>query len=67
MAPSIVRLSAGSADAMAEPSLRVAEPSLRQLPREDLSEILREAGLPRGFALDWLIDRLEPPAARHPG
>jgi len=31
------------------------------LPREDLEEILREAGLPLTFALDWLLDRLEPP------
>ncbi|MEE4117826.1 MAG: hypothetical protein V2I65_02300 [Paracoccaceae bacterium] len=37
----------------------------RSLPRDDLAEILREAGLPRGFALDWLIDRVEP-AARAP-
>lgn len=34
----------------------------RCLPRDDLAEILREAGLPRGFALDWLIDRVEPAA-----
>jgi hypothetical protein len=35
------------------------------LPRDDLAEILREAGLPQGFAIDWLIDRVEP-AARAP-
>jgi hypothetical protein len=37
----------------------------RCLPRDDLAEILREAGLPQGFAIDWLIDRVEP-AARAP-
>ncbi|RDC69890.1 hypothetical protein DLJ49_17620 [Rhodovulum sp. 12E13] len=37
----------------------------RCLARDDLAEILREAGLPQGFAIDWLIDRVEP-AARAP-
>jgi hypothetical protein len=32
---------------------------LPELPREDIAEILREAGLPRAFPLDWLLDRAE--------
>jgi hypothetical protein len=52
------------------PSPRHPAPGTRDLHdryvhRDDLVEILREAGLPHGFCVDWLIDRVEP-ATRGP-
>ena len=57
----VLRLSSPSRARGLSAPPRLPAPSL---PPEDLTELLREAGMPRGFPLDWLIDRLERPAER---